>query len=115
MLGRLLAESVENLPTPTIDGLAATGARPLQVFAVGVVPLVGRRFLTYGLYRWEVALRETIVVGIVAAGGLGQHIGTRLAAFDYPRVTAAVAAMVALTVVVDITSAGLRRHVASTS
>ena len=114
VLGRLLAESVENLPTPTIDALAATGARPLQVFAVGVVPLVGRRFLTYGLYRWEVALRETIVVGIVAAGGLGQHIGTRLAAFDYPQVTAAVAAMVALTVVVDITSAGLRRHVAST-
>jgi phosphonate transport system permease protein len=67
------------------------------------------RFVAYGLYRWEVTIRETVVVGVVGAGGLGLVLDQQLASFDYGGAVTTLLALMALTVVVDFTSAAIRR------
>jgi phosphonate transport system permease protein len=62
------------------------------------------KYLAYVLYRWEVCVRATVVVGIVGAGGLGRRLEEQLASFDYRGVVTTLAFFVALTVVVDAIS-----------
>lgn len=61
------------------------------------------------LYRWEVMTRETVVVGVVGAGGLGQLINEHLAARDFAAVAGALMAMVVIAVVIDGASSVIRR------
>jgi len=81
------------------------------VFAYATLPLSAGRFAAYGLYRWEVAVRETVVVGVVGAGGLGRLLEQQRAAFDYQGMLATVLALVAVSVVVDLISASARRAI----
>jgi phosphonate transport system permease protein len=108
ILGRLMAEAVENFDDRATTALEAGGATPVQAFLYGTVPGIAPRFLAYGLYRWEVAIRETVVVGVVGAGGLGVLLAERIAAFDYAGVTTVLAALIVLTLVVDFLSAAMR-------
>ncbi|MEU7146017.1 ABC transporter permease subunit [Nocardia sp. NPDC046473] len=111
VLGRLMAEAAENLDGRPLRALRAQGATEAQVFCYGVVPAVTPRFVAFGLYRWEVTIRETIVVGVVGAGGLGLLLDHRLHVFDYRGALTAMLALTALTVVVDFTSAFVRRSI----
>ncbi len=109
VLGRLMAESAENLDDRPLQALRAQGAAGLQVFCYGVVPAATPRFVAYGLYRWEVTIRETVVVGVVGAGGLGLLLDQQLATFDYGGAVATLLVFLVLTLLVDLTSAAVRR------
>lgn len=109
VLGRLMAEATENLDGRPLRALRAHGASELMVFCYGVIPAAAPRFVAYGLYRWEVTIRETIVVGVVGAGGLGLLLHQQLAALDYSATATTLLALIALTLVVDFTSAAIRR------
>lgn len=109
ILGRLMAEVVENLDPRPVRALRTQGATAAQSFAYGALPRALPRFAAYGLYRWEVTIRETVVVGLVGAGGLGSLLALQLAAFDYRAVTATLLALVTLTFAVDILGSVIRR------
>lgn len=109
ILGRLMAEVVENLDQRPGNALRALGAPDASVFAYSVLPMSATRFASYALYRWEVAVRETVVVGIVGAGGLGRLLELQRAAFDYAGMTTTVMALIAVSVLVDLISASARR------
>jgi phosphonate transport system permease protein len=109
VLGRLMAESVENLDERPSRALRAAGASASVAFAYGVLPAATPRFIAYGLYRWEVTIRETVVVGIVGAGGLGLLLNTQLATFDYEGALSTLAAFITLTLIVDLASATVHR------
>jgi phosphonate transport system permease protein len=109
VLGRLMAEATENVDGRPMRALRAHGAAEPLVFCYAVVPAVAPKFVAYGLYRWEVAIRETVVVGVVGAGGLGLLLEQQLASFDYAASLTTVATLIVLTLVVDLGSAGLRR------
>jgi phosphonate transport system permease protein len=79
------------------------------VFLYGILPLTAPQFLAYDLYRWEVCLRETIVVGLVGAGGLGQLLTEQLSSFDYRGLGVTLANFMLLTIFVDWLSAISRR------
>jgi phosphonate transport system permease protein len=108
VLGRLMAEVVENLDPAPARALTAPGP---VVYAYGVLPRALPRFLAYGLYRWEVTVRETVIVGLVGAGGLGYALARQTAAFDWHAVTGTLLTLVALTFAVDMVSAAVRRAV----
>ncbi len=108
VLGRLMAEFVENLDPVSGEALRGSGASRMQVFAYDRVPRLAPSFAALGLYRWEVAIRETVVVGLVAAGGLGFQLHQELAAFDYQSITATLLALVAITALTDIVSTRVR-------
>ena len=62
------------------------------------------------MYRWEVIVRETIVVGVVGAGGLGQLLRDHLAARDFDALTGTILAMLVLAIIVDQLSRVVRRN-----
>ncbi|MFP5282975.1 MAG: ABC transporter permease subunit, partial [Actinomycetes bacterium] len=109
VLGRLTAEVQESLSRTPEQSLRALGAGPVAAWSYGVLPRALPKDLAYGLYRWEVAARETVIVGLVGAGGLGQLLATGIAAFDWPLVSSVLLALVALTLVVDLLSSWARR------
>jgi phosphonate transport system permease protein len=108
VVGRLLAEVVENADDAAPAALVAGGATRLQAVAYATVPDVWGRFVALGLYRWEVTIRETVVVGVVGAGGLGRALDEELSAFAWSRVTSIVLALVTVTIAVDALSHRLR-------
>ena len=111
ILGRLMAEVNENLPEEPVRGLRSLGASAGGVVLYGILPANLARFLAYGLYRWEVCLRETVIVGLVGVGGLGRVMTEQLSGFDYGGLAATLTVFVLLTVIVDFISGGLRSAV----
>ncbi|GAB1537989.1 phosphonate ABC transporter, permease protein PhnE [Scytonema sp. NUACC21] len=109
ILGRLMAEVIENLDDRPLGSLQALGATSPQVFLYGVIPLTFPHFLAYILYRWEVCVRATAIVGFVGAGGLGRLLTEQLSSFDYKGVLATLIVLIILTFLVDITSTMMRR------
>ena len=109
ILGRLKAETIENLDTRPLEALKAQGAPGSLVFFYGILPLSLPRFLAYDLYRWEVCMRETVIVGLVGAGGLGRLLTEQLSSFDYRGTIVTLGGFLILTFLVDMISAQVRR------
>lgn len=109
ILGRLMAEANESLDDRPVRALRALGASSAQAVLYGVVPQNLSQGLAYSLYRWEVCLRETVIVGLVGAGGLGRLLTEQISGFDYAGLTVTLAVFVGLTVFVDLLSQLMRR------
>lgn len=106
--GRLMAETVENMDERPLDALRAQGAPGAHTFLYGALPASMPAAIGYILYRWEVCIRATVIVGLVGAGGLGRLISEQLSSFNYDGVAASLLFLVALTFFVDLTSAAVR-------
>ncbi len=104
VLGRLAAEATEELDPRPRAALTALGARPAGAWLYGVLPQAAGPVLAHTLYRWEVAVRDTVLVGLLGAGGLGALLASELATFDWAAVTTVLAAVVVLTWAVDVVS-----------
>lgn len=109
VLGRLFAEAIETQPVDAEQGVELAGGGGVARWAYGVLPRSAPRLLSLSLYRGEVIVRETIVIGVVGAGGLGQLIRDHLAARDFAAVTAVVIVLVILAIAADALGATLRR------
>lgn len=113
ILGRLLSEEIENLEQSPLEALKAQGAPDALVALYGVLPTITPRFLAYTLYRWEVCMRETVIVGLVGAGGLGRSLVEQLSSFDYRSLVVTLGAFLLLTIGVDRISGTVRRSLRS--
>lgn len=109
VLGRLFTEVLETMDRRPLRALDQLGAGRAATFFYGVVPMVTGRFTAYALYRWEIAIRETVVVGVVGAGGLGRVLESERASFDYSGMLTVVIALLLLSLLVDLASASARR------
>jgi phosphonate transport system permease protein len=109
ILGKLASEVVEGLDPRPIQALRSSGAGRLQIMAYGVFPQAMPRFITYLFYRWEVIIRTTIVVGFVAAGGLGLEFRLSMSYFHYTTITLLLGWYLLLVIGVDLVSGYLRR------
>ncbi|WP_008310895.1 PhnE/PtxC family ABC transporter permease [Leptolyngbya sp. PCC 6406] len=108
ILGRLMAEVNENLDDRPVRALRALGSPSSLVLLYGLLPQTLGRFLAYILYRWEVCMRETVIVGLVGAGGLGRLMTEQISSFDYQGLTVTLGVFVVLTFGVDLISTRLR-------
>ncbi|MSQ25029.1 MAG: ABC transporter permease subunit [Dehalococcoidia bacterium] len=109
ILGKLSSEVVEGLDPRPMRALRSSGAGRFQVLLYGVLPEALPRFTTYLLYRWEVIIRTTIVVGFVAAGGLGQEFRLAMSHFHYTTLSLILIWYLILVAAVDIAAVLLRR------
>lgn len=91
VLGKLYAETLEEVPTRPLEALRATGANPLQVFFWGIWPQARATLASYTLLRWDFNLRVSTVLGLVAGGGLGQLIYNNVQLGFYARVSTLIA------------------------
>jgi len=109
ILGRLMAEVIESLDERPLIALRSCGASGAQIFFYGVLPRAMPLFLSNILYRWEVCARETVIIGVVGAAGLGRVLAEQLSNFDYPGMTTTLLFFIALTVFVDVIGVFARR------
>ena len=110
VLGRLFAETIENLPPGPAEALRTAGVGRVATFGYATLPQALPQFVSYALYRWENNIRAASILGVVGAGGLGQLLMFHLSLFRMPRVATIVIAIVVLVAGVDAASAALRRH-----
>ena len=78
---------------------------------MGTAPRAVGPVLAFALYRWEVAIRDATLVGLLGAGGIGVLLSAEISSFDWPAVATVLAAMVLLTWAVDLVSARAREAV----
>lgn len=109
VLGKLSSEVVENLDPAPAKALRTAGASNLQMLLYGIIPQALPHFMTYLLYRWEVVIRTTVVVGFVSAGGLGRELRLNLSFFHYTDVAQIIICYLILVLAVDLAAAWLRR------
>ena len=111
ILGKLWAEVIEDMDPRPIRNLATAGASKIEILFYGILPMVLPRFLTYILYRWEVIMRTTIVVGFVGAGGLGLEFKLAMSYFDYTQITLLLLCYMILVIIADFASESTRKTV----
>jgi phosphonate transport system permease protein len=109
ILGKLCAEVIEDLDLRPIRNLSSSGASTSQILIYGVIPMVTPKFITFILYRWEVIIRTTIVVGFVGAGGLGQEFKLAMSWFNYTEITLILICYMILVALSDLLCEGLRK------
>jgi phosphonate transport system permease protein len=112
MLGRLFAETIEDMDMGPVEALTLTGAGRLQVFTHAVVPGVLPSLLGIALYRFDENLRSSLVLGFVGAGGIGFQLLTAMNLFQYQTVSFLLIVTFALVVCAERISAYLRSRVA---
>ncbi len=110
MLGKVYAERIEEIDPGPPEALAAVGAHPLQVIRLAVIPQVVPSLVANTLYRFDINIRSSIVLGIVGAGGIGFELVTALQALDYRRAAAVMIVVLVLVAVVETASNQIRRR-----
>ncbi|MEB3319299.1 MAG: phosphonate ABC transporter [Cyanobacteriota bacterium] len=110
ILGRLLLEGLEEAPAGPREALLLMGAGPRWSLLYGPFSAVARSYLAYGAYRADVILRETVVVGLVGATGLGSQLLESLSAFAWERILALVVVYAVLTLLGEEVADRLRRR-----
>jgi phosphonate transport system permease protein len=108
VLTRLFLEVLENSDPKPARSLRQTGAGVFTRFAYGTLPEVAPRWTSFSLYRWEVAARESVVVGVVGAGGLGRILQDQRTSFDFRGMVVTIGALIIVTGLVDRLSTRLR-------
>ncbi len=111
VLGRLYFEALEEVPSGPLAALRGAGASRFGTALHGVLPQTFPQLVAYTLYRWEVNIRASAVLGVVGAGGLGRDLKLALSWFDYPKAATLVLAILVLVVSVDAASGAIRRRV----
>ena len=82
MLGKVYGEILESGETQATETLLRNGAGRLQAFAYGLLPTNAAELTSYTVYRWECAIRSSVVLGFVGAGGLGQQLDNSMKMFE---------------------------------
>lgn len=108
MLGKVYAEIFESVDPRPSRALLVAGSPRLAAFAYGVLPGAAAEMLSYTVYRWECAIRASVVMGFVGAGGLGQQIDLSMRMFAGGEVASMLLTFLALVLLADQISRLLR-------
>jgi phosphonate transport system permease protein len=109
MLGKVYGEILESGEGHATQTLLRNGSSRLQAFFYGLLPQNAAELTSYTVYRWECAIRSSVVLGFVGAGGLGQQLDNSMKMFNGGEVFTMLAVFVLLVALADRVSAGLRK------
>jgi phosphonate transport system permease protein len=115
ILGRLLLECAETADTAPEQALISAGSGPGMALLYGRFSSLARPYLAYGAYRADVILRESVVVGLVGATGLGSQLLEALSSFAWDQLLALVAVYAALTLLGEDLSDRARHQLLETA
>jgi phosphonate transport system permease protein len=110
-VGKLLGEAIEEIDRRPVEALEATGASRLKVIAYAIVPQVMPTFWAVSILRWDINLRESTVLGLVGAGGIGVILQGAIDTFNWREAATVLLAILALVVLGEIVAAWLRRRI----
>jgi phosphonate transport system permease protein len=110
-LGRLFSEALEVTAPGPVEALHAAGAPWPSVIVYGYWPQVAPAFWALLLFRWDINVRESIVLGLVGAGGVGMVLDSAMNLFQWERVATVLIAILAVVVVAEIAVTYIRKKI----
>jgi phosphonate transport system permease protein len=110
-VGKLLGEALEETPRGMIESLEATGARHGAVLQYGYWPQVKPAFWSIALFRWDINVRESAVLGLVGAGGIGMALDSAMNLFQWQRVAVILFAIFVVVIVAEFIVTAVRKRV----
>jgi phosphonate transport system permease protein len=110
-IGKLLYEAIEEIDPTQVEAITATGAGRAQIMAYGIVPQIAPAFAGITVFRWDINIRESTVLGLVGAGGIGLQLQTSLGALAWNQVSMILLAIFATVLVSEWVSAKVRHAI----
>jgi len=110
-IGKLLYEAIEEIDETQVEAIRATGASGAQTLAWGMVPQIMPAFAGITVFRWDINIRESTVLGLVGAGGIGLNLEASLNTLAWPQVTLILIVILATVVVSEWISAKVRHAI----
>lgn len=110
-MAKLLAEDIEEISASQLEALRATGAGYLQVLDFAVLSQVLPRLVGLSLYRLDINFRESAVIGIVGAGGIGATLNTAMDRYEFDSAAAIILVIILIVMLAEYTSSWLRRRI----
>lgn len=107
-IGKLLYEAIEEIDQRQVEAIRATGASGAQVLDFAIVPQVLPAFAGITMFRWDINIRESTVLGLVGAGGIGLQLKASVDSLAWPQVTLIFIVILATVVVSEWVSARVR-------
>ncbi|HET91452.1 MAG TPA: phosphonate ABC transporter, permease protein PhnE [Chloroflexi bacterium] len=109
-LGKLYSESIESIDPGPIEAIQATGATRLQTIMYAVVPQMIPPFVSFSIYRWDINVRMSTVIGLVGGGGIGFLLTQYIRLLDYRSAGIAVWFIAITVATLDYVSAEIRQR-----
>lgn len=109
-IGKLLYEAIEEVDTQQVEAITATGAGSAQVMAWGVFPQIAPTLAGVTVFRWDINIRESTVLGLVGAGGIGVKLEAALGTLAWPKVFMLLIVIFATVVVSEWVTAKVRQR-----
>lgn len=109
-VGKLIYEAIEETDARQVEAIQSTGAGTLQVLSYGILPQVMPAIVGTVVYRWDINIRESTILGIVGAGGLGLPLAASVDTLAWPQVTLIFIAILAMVGVAEWVSNRVRRE-----
>ena len=110
-VGKLLYEAIEETDRVQVEAIAATGATRAQQLAYGVLPQIMPAFAGISVYRWDINIRESTVLGLVGAGGIGLQLNASVSRLAWNEVTVIFLAIFLTVIVSEWVSAKVRHAI----
>jgi phosphonate transport system permease protein len=110
-LGKLYSEVIEGIDPGPIEAIRATGANWIQIVRYGVIPQIVPPFTALTIFRWDINVRNSTIIGFVGGGGIGFFLYQWIMLGDYRSLSSAFIAIAFVVIVLDFFSAKLREKI----
>jgi phosphonate ABC transporter permease subunit PhnE len=109
-LGKLYSEQIENIDNGPLEALRSTGANHLQTIVYAVVPQIIPPYIAFTMYRWDINVRMSTIIGFVGGGGIGLLLQQQINLLRYRDAGVAVLAIAIVVSILDYASASIRER-----
>ncbi|MFQ3260341.1 phosphonate ABC transporter, permease protein PhnE [Reinekea sp.] len=107
-VGKLLYEGIEEINSTSVEAVQATGASRFQIIDYAIIPQILPTFFSIAIFRWDINIRESTILGLVGAGGIGLFLSSSLNSLAWSQVTLIILVILATVVVSEALSAKVR-------
>ncbi|GFZ78194.1 phosphonate ABC transporter permease [Compostibacillus humi] len=111
MLGKMFSEIIESIDMQVVEAMQANGANRIQILFYAVLPQIIPEFLSYAIYRFEVDIRASSILGIVGAGGIGTMIIFAANNRNWNEMGMILLAIIVVVTIIDFASAKIRQKI----
>lgn len=111
MIGKLLADAIEEIDYAMIESIQSVGANKLQVIWFGVLPQVLPKLISYALFRLEINIRLSVILGAVGAGGIGYELNYAFNLLQFHRGLSALIVILIMIVGIEQLSLFIRKKI----
>lgn len=110
-LAKLYSEQVESIMPGPLEAVQATGANRLQTIIYAVVPQIVSPYISFTMYRWDINVRMSTIIGFVGGGGIGFLLQQNINLLDYRAASAQMLAIAVVVAIMDYVSSAVRERI----